>query len=104
MLDRIIGMGSQRNFWSSLLDWTIATAMLMVVSPVLLVSAACIRATSNGPIILSSELKRPDGRSVSVYRFRTTGPGSAAFQYVGTYLRRFSVDKLPMLWNLLRGD
>ena len=79
--------------------------------------AATIRTTSPGPVFYRQERMGLDGRSFAVLKFRSmfldaerdTGPVWASENDprrtpVGAFLRRFSLDELPQLWNVLRGD
>ena len=79
--------------------------------------AVAIRATSTGPVFYRQERMGLDGRPFMVLKFRSmfdgaereTGPVWARENdprrtAVGQFLRRFSLDEFPQLWNVLRGD
>ena len=92
------------------------TALLILGAPLLLI-AAIIRRTSPGPVFYKQERMGLDGRAFQVYKFRSmfegaedeTGPVWAREDdprctSIGRLLRRYDVDELPQLWNVLRGD
>ena len=78
---------------------------------------ALIRRTSPGPVFYTQERMGLDGQAFQVYKFRSmydgaedeTGPiwardDDPRCTPVGRWLRRFDLDELPQLWNVLRGD
>ena len=106
-------------------DIAVATVVLVALSPVLLVTALAIKATSRGPAVFRQTRVTKGGRSFIVYKFRTMthqvdaelGDGapdkSTAFfkiqddprlTKVGRVLRKLSIDELPQLWNVIKGD
>ena len=99
------------------LDVSLAAVLLVVLSPLLLLIAVVVRATSPGPALFAQERMGLDGRRFEMLKFRTmrtgaedeTGPVFATradprATPVGRFLRRFSLDELPQLWNVLRGE
>jgi exopolysaccharide biosynthesis polyprenyl glycosylphosphotransferase len=100
-----------------LFDVVVAALGLVVLSPLLLVLALLVRLTSSGPVLLHQERTGLRGRQFAMHKFRTmredaeedTGPVWAEVDdprrtAVGRFLRRFSLDELPQLWNILAGD
>ncbi len=98
-------------------DVAVSALALLVLSPVLLVLALLVRLTSTGPVLLHQERTGMHGAVFRMHKFRTmradaeedTGPVWAAVDdprrtSVGRFLRRFSVDELPQLWNILAGE
>ncbi len=90
---------------------------LILTSPALLVTALWVKFDSKGPVFYSQERCGENGKEFKLYKFRTmkvdaekeTGPVWAAAEdprrtRVGSWLRRFNVDELPQLWNVLKGD
>ena len=107
--------------WSRLgkrgMDVAMAAAGLVVLSPLLGLIALAIRLSSPGPIFYSQERMGLDGRSFQMHKFRSmrddaeadTGPVWASDEdgrrtRLGSLLRRSSLDELPQLWNVLKGD
>jgi len=90
---------------------------LLLLSPLMLLVAVLIRLTSAGPILFRQERVGLHGRPFSLYKFRSmvpdaesqTGPVFASRNderrtLVGRVIRRLSLDELPQLYNVLRGD
>jgi Undecaprenyl-phosphate glucose phosphotransferase len=99
------------------IDVAISGAALLVVGLPLLLLAILIKKTSSGPVFYKQERMGLDGKAFQVYKFRSmhqgaedeTGPVWARDDDprctpVGQWLRRFDLDELPQLWNVLRGD
>lgn len=90
---------------------------LLVLSPVILTIAALIKLSSKGPVLFCQERVGLDGKPFQVIKFRSmridaeaeTGPVWAQPDdprrtRIGTFLRRFSLDELPQLINVLKGE
>lgn len=101
-----------------------AATALLVLSPVLAAVALAIRLTSSGPVLFRQERIGRDGERFEILKFRsmfvdqsdaTAGGIPAAGPFpklkddprvtrVGRFIRPTSIDELPQLWNVLRGD
>lgn len=89
--------------------------ILLFAMPVMLVVAAAIKLTSRGPIIFKQRRYGLDGEEILVYKFRSmrvTEDGDQIRQAtkdddritpIGRYLRKYSLDELPQLFNVLQG-
>jgi putative colanic acid biosynthesis UDP-glucose lipid carrier transferase len=98
-----------------LTDITLSVLLLPILLPAMLVIALMIKATSPGPVVFRQRRYGLDGREIVVYKFRTMSvieDGTRVVQAtahdprvtpVGRLLRRFSLDELPQLFNVLGG-
>jgi lipopolysaccharide/colanic/teichoic acid biosynthesis glycosyltransferase len=98
-------------------DVALATLGLALASPIVAVAAIAIKLDSRGPVIYRQRRVGKDGRSIEVLKLRTmqlgadpVGVGSPVLEddprvtRVGRVLRRLSLDEVPNLVNVLRGD
>ena len=98
-------------------DVVISGLGLVVASPLLAVIALLVKLTSPGPVLLAQERVGRRGESFRMVKFRTmrsdaeseSGPvwataGDPRRTGVGAFLRRFSLDELPQLWNIFKGE
>ena len=101
---------------SRALDVVLASLGLIVASPVLLVAAIAIKLDSRGPVIYRQRRVGAHGETFEVHKLRTMHPGAdpvgvgtpvlpgdPRVTRVGRLLRRFSLDEVPNLVNVLRG-
>jgi lipopolysaccharide/colanic/teichoic acid biosynthesis glycosyltransferase len=99
------------------LDLVVASSVGILVSPVLAGIAIAIKVDSGGRVLFCQERIGRHGRPFRIVKFRTLveAPARAPADYlisaadpritrVGTFLRRWSLDELPQLWNVLRGE
>lgn len=108
-------------------DVSISLLSLILLAPVFLLIAAAVRLGSPGPVIFKQKRVGLNGRLFDLYKFRSMHEGAEAeveklreqnemtgpvfklkndprITSVGRFLRRFSLDELPQLWNVLWGD
>jgi len=105
------------RFLKHAIDIAGAIAMLVTLWPLLVVSAIAIKLTSEGPVFYRQERVGRHGRTFMVLKFRSmyvdaeakSGPQWAAendsrITPLGAILRKFRIDELPQLFNVLKGD
>lgn len=111
----------------AIMDWVLATGALLALSPVLLIVAALIKMDSKGPVFFTQTRVGKNKRHFKLYKFRTMVPdaeaqmakleaqneaGGPVFKMkndprvtkLGAFLRRYSIDELPQLINVVLGD
>ncbi|MCU0913167.1 MAG: sugar transferase [Planctomycetes bacterium] len=103
-------------FLKRLFDLSVSGLMLVLFSPLLIGIAVAIRLTSRGPALFRQQRAGKNGRPFGLYKFRTMrqetdpfgpSPKSGAdprLTRVGRCLREYSLDELPQLVNILKGD
>jgi exopolysaccharide biosynthesis polyprenyl glycosylphosphotransferase len=107
-------------------DLVLATAMLLLALPILAVAAVAIKLGDGGPVIFRQQRVGRDGKPFGIMKLRTMRPDAERYRAdlenervggplfkltndprrtrIGRVLERLSVDELPQLWNVLRGD
>ncbi|MDE2058514.1 MAG: undecaprenyl-phosphate glucose phosphotransferase [candidate division NC10 bacterium] len=99
------------------MDIALSSVALLITGPLLLLLAAVIKFTSSGPVLYRQERMGLDGRTFQMLKFRSmrtdaeddTGPvwaarGDERRTVIGALLRRTSLDELPQLFNVLKGE
>ena len=99
------------------LDLVAAVCGLVILSPVLLIVAACIKFYDGGPVFYRQLRLTKDGREFYVLKFRSmivnaeaatgavlAGKSDSRITPIGQFIRATRIDELPQLWNILRGD
>lgn len=100
-----------------LFDIVACSIALVLLIPVWLVIAIAIKCDSKGPILFAQERRTKNGRIFRMYKFRSMvvnaeSMGTGLFNYendprvtkTGRFLRNSSLDELPQLWNVTKGD
>ena len=97
-----------------LIDLTGASILSILLSPVLAGLALAIRFSMGRPILFRQQRPGYKGEPFEVYKFRTMNdavdtegellPDEERLTKVGVFMRQLSLDELPQLWNILKGD
>ena len=118
---------SWQGFVKQLMDFFGAIILIVVLSPVFLLIAAAIKSASPGPVFFRQKRSGLNGTPFTIYKFRTMNTNAEQFQHelaamnemsgpvfkvtndpritpVGKFLRKYSLDELPQLFNVLRGE
>ncbi|MFA5275450.1 MAG: sugar transferase [Candidatus Omnitrophota bacterium] len=113
--------GIQRNIYTirvkRVIDFAVSVLALLVLLPLILVTAVVIRLSSKGPVFFIQERVGKNGKVFKIIKFRSmvadaepegtavyakeNDPRVTAF---GKILRKLRIDEIPQIWNVLRGD
>lgn len=106
-----------RRYVKRVADICLALTLLVLIAPVLLIAAICIKVDSKGPAIFKQERLGLHGKVFRIYKFRTmclnaehtgsgvySGKNDSRVTRVGRILRATSIDELPQLINILKGE
>lgn len=105
------------KFLKRFFDIVLCSIALIVLIPVWLVVAIAIKCDSKGPVLFAQDRRTKNGRLFKMYKFRSMVVnaecmGAGLFNYendprvtkTGRFLRNTSLDELPQLWNVVKGD
>ena len=96
-----------------IMDIVISTIMLALFSPVLLISAVCIKKNDGGKVLFRQKRATANGKVFEIYKFRTMRENvenrsvirdDDRITPVGRILRKYRIDELPQLLNIVKGD
>ena len=104
-----------KNFFKRFIDLTLSVLALIVLSWLYLIIAILIKLTSPGPVLFKQDRIGKDGKVFKILKFRSMKVGAEKsgvysdnkdprVTKVGKFIRATSVDELPQLFNILKGD
>lgn len=106
-----------RQFGKRAIDTVLSVFALITLSPLLLITALAIKLTSPGPVLFKQQRLGLHGKEFTIYKFRSmtdgaehTGSGvysekgDPRVTGVGRFIRATSIDELPQLFNIIKGD
>jgi exopolysaccharide biosynthesis polyprenyl glycosylphosphotransferase len=110
-------LGVRDRIMKRALDIGLSLVALLVVSPILLLAALAIKLEDGGPVMFRQRRIGRRNQLFSIYKLRTmsvagsdadgnrsTRKGDARITRIGNFLRRTSIDELPQILNVLKGD
>ncbi|MCH7721859.1 MAG: sugar transferase [Bacteroidetes bacterium] len=109
-------MGKQGSFIKRITDNVLCVLLLIISFPIFIISAIAIKLDSEGPVFFVQERTGLGGKSFKIYKFRgmvnnalEIGPeltqlNDPRITRVGKFLRRTSIDEIPQLINVLKGE
>lgn len=106
-------IGFEQRIIKRLMDLCISLILLVLTSPILLISAICIRRNDGGSVFFRQKRATANGKVFEIYKFRTMKENvenrSATrdddrITGVGRVLRKYRIDELPQLINIVKGD
>ena len=106
-----------RHFFKRILDVIIALMAFLLSWPLLVIVGVLIQLESPGPAIFSQERIGKDGKIFKIHKFRSmyvdtehtgsgvySGANDARVTRIGKIIRATSIDELPQIWNLIKGE
>ncbi len=105
------------RFFKRTFDIFVSFLGLIILSPILAITAIAIKIDSKGPVIFKQKRLGKSGKEFNIFKFRSmcvgaektgsgvySGKGDARVTKVGRFIRATSIDELPQLVNILKGD
>lgn len=114
-LNRIEG-STKYEYKKRIIDLVISVVGLVILSPIFIITAILIKLESKGPIIFKQERVGKDSKKFNIYKFRSMKketPNLSTEEFtdsklyitrVGRFIRSTSIDELPQIFNIIKGD
>ena len=116
LLSRNMGLSGEEIIWKRLMDLTICIPVAIVLMPIFLIIALCIKFCDGGPILYKQDRLTVDGKRFYIYKFRSMYMDSEKdgaqlakkhddrITPIGKFLRATHFDEFPQLINIIKGD
>ncbi|MCP4109815.1 MAG: TIGR03013 family PEP-CTERM/XrtA system glycosyltransferase [Desulfobacteraceae bacterium] len=102
-----------RRFMKRSMDFILSSIMLLILLPLIIITAILIKIDSRGPVLFSQERVGERKKTYRIHKFRSmvvnegksqTETDDVRITSVGKYIRKLHIDELPQLWNVLKGE
>lgn len=101
-----------RKYLKRILDFLIATLLLLIIWPLLLIVAIAIKLDSKGPALFKQIRTGKKGKEFTLYKFRSMAVNNNFYDTtiedqvtrVGRFIRKTSLDELPQIFNIIKGE
>lgn len=101
-----------RKYLKRILDFLIATLLLLIIWPLLLIVAIAIKLDSKGPALFKQIRTGKKGKEFTLYKFRSMTANNNFYDTtvedqvtrVGRFIRKTSLDELPQIFNIIKGE
>lgn len=117
LMSNNIGLSFEQKLLKRTIDIVVSFLMLIVTSPIMLITAVCIKLEDQGPVLFIQERVTLNNRPFMIYKFRSMIVDAEAdgrarpavtdderITKVGRFIRKTRIDELPQLFNVLKGD
>jgi len=111
------GLSAEQLIIKRALDLFVSLAGFIVCSPIMLITAICIKLCDGGPVFYTQDRLTKDGKVFKVYKFRSmridaesdgvarlAGENDDRITPVGKFIRKVRIDELPQILNIIKGD
>lgn len=111
-----IGLTFEQKFIKRTLDIIFSLLMVILTSPIMLITALLIKLEDHGPVMFTQERITYNNKPFTIYKFRSmivdaekngaqpAVDGDSRITKVGSFIRKTRIDELPQLFNVLKGD
>lgn len=107
---------SSRNLMKTLFEYGVTLICLILLAPLILILAISIKVTGKGPVIYTQKRTGRNGKSFSIYKFRSMYSGDEEgicliqdkedkrITSLGRFMRKYKIDEIPNFLNVLKGE